>query len=275
MIAPPSYLESASELLPFRLDSQVAIITGASRGMGREMARTFARAGAAVVLASRSSAQLDEVGALIASEGGNAVAFPTDVTNGSAVQGMVKNTIERFGRVDILINNAAGHNYISSLALSDDARWKQMFDVNVFGVYLCAKAVIPHMIRSRSGRIINISSIAARNGAAYNSAYSASKAAILGFTRAVALEVAAFGITCNAICPWHVDTELMRNAMASRAQLSGKTIDDYIGMVAASNPQKRLITAEEIAGLALFLSTPFARGINGQALNQCGGVAMS
>lgn len=274
MIAPPLCLESLSEMRSFRLDAQVAIVTGAGRGLGREIARIFARVGAAVVLASRTSSQLDELGALITSEGGTAIALPTDVSNSDAVRRMVKETIDRFGRVDILINNAAGPNYISSLVLSDDARWKQMFDVNVFGVYLCTKSVIPHMIRSRSGRIINISSIAAQTGAPYNSAYSASKAAVIGFTRAIALEVARFGVTCNAICPWHVDTELMRDAMAARAKLSGKSVDEYIATIAATNPQRRLITAEEVAGLALFLTTPFARGINGQALNQCGGVAM-
>ena len=97
-----------------------------------------------------------------------------------------------------------------------------MFDVNVFGVYLCTKAVLRHMIRAKSGRIINISSVAGQVGAAYNSAYSASKAAVVGFTKAIALEVAKLGITSNAICPWHVDTELMREAMTARGSLFGR-----------------------------------------------------
>ena len=94
-----------------------------------------------------------------------------------------------------------------------------------------------------------------------------------GFTKALALEVAKLGITSNAICPWHVDTELMREAMAARGAMLGKSVDEYIEKVVATNPQRRLITASEVAGLALFLSSPEARGINGQALNQCGGVA--
>ena len=142
----------------------------------------------------------------------------TDVSDHDSVAKLVANTMARFGRIDILVNNAAGANYISSLALSDDARWKKMFDVNVFGVYLCTKAVLRHMIRAKSGRIINISSVAGQVGAAYNSAYSASKAAVIGFTKAIALEVAKMGITSNAICPWHVDTELMRDAMTARAR---------------------------------------------------------
>jgi ketoreductase len=253
------------------LKGQVAIVTGAGRGLGREIALTFARAGAAVVLAARTAEQLDEVACVITSEGGTPLPLPTDVSDRDSVKRMASETITKFGRIDVLVNNAAGANYISALALSDDTRWMRMFDVNVFGVYLCTKAVLPHMIRAKSGRVINISSIAGQAGAAYNTAYSASKAAVNGFTKALALEVAKLGITCNAICPWHVDTELMREAMAARGAIFGASVDEYIAKIAATNPQGRLITAPEIAGLALFLSLPEARGINGQALNQCGG----
>jgi 3-hydroxybutyrate dehydrogenase len=257
------------------LNGQVAIVTGAGRGLGREIALKFARAGAAVVLAARTCEQLDEVGQIITSEGGTALAVKTDVSDRASVKHLVAETVARFKRVDILVNNAASANYISSLALSDDEHWKKMFDVNVFGVYLCTKAVISHMIRAKSGRIINISSIAGQAGAAHASAYAASKAAVLGFTRAIALEVARLGITSNAICPWHVDTELMRDAMTARGAIFGKSTEDYLQQIIAHNPQRRLITADEVAGLALFLSLPEARGINGQALNQCGGMVTS
>jgi len=254
------------------LSGSVAVVTGAGRGIGREIALRFAEAGAAVVLAARSKEQLEEVARLIRSHEGTAVPLPTDVTDKAAVDLLIANTVKTFGRIDILVNNAASASYISSLVLSDDARWRQMFDVNVFGVYLCTKAVIPHMIRARAGRIINISSIAGQAGAAYNSAYSASKAAVIGFTKAVALEVAKLGITSNAICPWHVDTELMREAMGARGAIFGNSANDYIAKIVTTNPQRRLITAAEVAGLALFLTLPEARGINGQSLNQCGGV---
>src|SRR6202011_31945 len=185
----------------------------------------------AVVLAARNCVQLDELGELITSERGTALPVRTDVSDRNSVQRLVAETVSRFGRIDILVNNAASANYISSLVLSDDERWRQMFDVNVFGVYLCTKSVLPHMIRAKSGRIINISSIAGQAGAAYNSAYSASKAAVIGFTKAVALEVAKLGITSNAICPWHVDTELMREAMTARGSLFGKSTEEYIAKI--------------------------------------------
>jgi NAD(P)-dependent dehydrogenase (short-subunit alcohol dehydrogenase family) len=261
-----------SQGLEYPLDGQVAIVTGAGRGLGREIAVALAAAGASVVLAARTPEQLAEVASVVAEQGGTALSVPTDVSDRAAVASLVKATMEKFGRIDILVNNAASANYVSALALSDDERWMRMFDVNVFGVYLCTKAVIPHMMRAKSGRVINVSSIAGKAGAAFNTAYSASKAAVIGFTKALALEVAKAGITSNAICPWHVDTELMRDAMAARGTMFGGTVDDYIAKIAATNPQRRLITAQEIAGLALFLCLPASRGINGQAINQCGGM---
>jgi NAD(P)-dependent dehydrogenase (short-subunit alcohol dehydrogenase family) len=256
------------------LKDRVAIVTGAGRGIGREIALRFSRAGASVVLASRTCGELQELAATISSEGGSAVPWCTDVSDSDSVKHTVAQTIQSFGRIDILVNNAAAENYISSLVLSDDARWKHLFEVNVYGVYFCTKAVLPHMIRVKAGTIINVASVAGQVGAAYNSAYSASKAAIIGFTKSIALEVGGLGITANAICPWHVDTALMRKAMAHRAKMLGKNEHQYLDAIVSSSPQKRLISTSEIAGLALFLTTADARGITGQALNQSGAAVM-
>jgi len=253
------------------LDGKVAIVTGASRGIGREIALALAQSGAAVVLASRDGAQLDELSRIMTSDGGNAVPVPTDVSDQSAVHALIGTTLAQFGKIDILINNA-GTNYISSLVLSNDTRWKAMFETNVFAVYYSTKAVLPAMIRAKSGRIINIASLAGVVGAAHNSAYSATKAAVIGFTKSVALEVARLGITANAICPWHVDTAMMREAMDARAAMFGNNGQEYLKKVVAHHPQRRLINPKEVAALALFLSSEGAAGITGQTLNQCGGV---
>lgn len=249
---------------------EVAIITGASRGIGQEIAVKFAAANVTVVLAARSQDSLEEIAATIRTQGGVALSVVTDVTQADEVKQLVSTTLKKFGRVDVLVNNAAA-NYVSSLVRSKDERWKEIFEVNVFGAYLCTKAVLPHMIRAKSGRIINIASVAGKVGVAHNSAYSASKAGLIGFTKAIALEVAKIGITVNAICPWHVATEMLYEAMKARGALFGKTAEEYTAQIVAENPQKRLTTVEEIAALALFLASPEARSINGQALNQCGG----
>lgn len=254
------------------LKGKVAIVTGAGRGIGREIALQFAEAGGTVVLAARSTAQLEEVAGGIRSRNGEALPVPTDVTDNAAVKRLVADTLQKFGKINILVNNA-GNNYISSLILSDDARWREIFEVNVFGVYFCTKAVLPHMIRAKSGRIINIASVAGKVGAAHNSAYASSKAAVIGFTKSLALEVAKLGITVNAICPWHVDTDLVRQSMGARGSMFGKSAEQYLEQIVACSPQQRLMSPGEVAALALFLASPEAGGINGQALNQCGGAS--
>jgi NAD(P)-dependent dehydrogenase (short-subunit alcohol dehydrogenase family) len=222
-------------------------------------------------LRSQDEAHLNELARIVISGGGTAVPIPTDVNDQSAVHALVDATLAHFGKLDILINNA-GTNYISSLILSNDTRWKEVFETNVFAVYYCTKAVLPAMIRAKSGRIINIASIAGVVGAAHNSAYSATKAAVIGLTKSVALEVARLGITVNAICPWHVDTAMMREAMDARAAMFGNNGQQYLKQVVAHHPQRRLIKPQEVAALALFLSSEDAAGITGQTLNQCGGV---
>lgn len=255
------------------LTDQVVVVTGAGRGIGETVAKMAAEAGAKVVLAARSADQLERVASEIEAAGGRALAVPTDVTDEAAQKALIKATTAEFGRLDVLVNNA-GTNYVANLVMSKDAQVRQVYDVNLFPVVSLTRLAMRSMIRQKSGRVINVSSVSAKVGAAYYSAYASSKAAVLGFTKSVAREVAKVGITVNAICPWHVDTELVRDAMDKRAKLFGKDAETYLQEITEESPQKRLITAREVGGLALFLMAPEGRGITGQALNVCGGVSM-
>ena len=257
----------------FGFEDKVVVITGASRGIGKGLALAFARAHAHVVLAARTLEPLDDVAATIRSFGGSALSVACDVSEKASVDELVAKTRTTFGKIDVLVNNAAT-NYIASIVMSDDTRWRHLYEVNVFGVYYCTKAVLRHMIRAKSGRIINISSIAAKVGSAHNSAYASSKAAVIGLTKSVARETARLGITVNAICPWHVDSVLLQEAMTERGKMFGKTAEEYIAHIRDESPQKRLITVREVVDTTLFLASPAASGITGQTLNVCGGVVM-
>ena len=249
------------------------IVTGAGRGIGREIARMAAEAGARVVMASRSADELEQAAAEIRDGGGEARAVPTDVTDADAVKALVKTTLDAYDRIDVLVNNAAT-NYVANLVMAKEDALRRLYDVNVFAVFRCTQAVLRHMIRRKSGRIVNISSVSAKVGAAYNSAYASSKAALIGFTKSVARETARIGITSNAICPWHVDTELVHEAMTHRAKMFGKTAEEYLEEIVVSSPQQRLITAREVGAVAMMLMSHEGRGITGQAINVCGGTVM-
>jgi len=256
------------------LKAKVALVTGASRGIGKAISLALASEGATVVLTARNEAKLREVAEVITTKGhGSARVFPCDVSDKRAVGELVSKIIEELGRIDILVNNAAS-TYVASVIMSNEERWREQFEVNVFGTYYCTKEVLRPMIQARSGRIINISSVAARMGVAYSSSYSATKASVIGFTASVARETARLGITVNSICPWHVDTELLHDAMANRAKMFGKTPEAYLQAIVDDSPQHRLITAEEVAALTVFLASPLANGITGQAINICGGAAI-
>jgi NAD(P)-dependent dehydrogenase (short-subunit alcohol dehydrogenase family) len=256
------------------LEGKAVIVTGAGRGIGREIASMAAAAGANVVLVSRSAGQLEEVAARINQEGkGKALAYPANINDRSVADEVVKKTVEHFGGLYALVNNA-GANSIANVVMAKEDDFRAVYELNVFALFRLTKAAVRQMIRAKAGRVINISSVAAKFGSAYNSAYSSSKAAVLGFTKSVARETAQLGITSNAICPWHVDTELVREAMGRRAKMFGKTADEYLQGIIDESPQKRLIEAREIGALSVFLMSDDARGITGQSLNVCGGMMM-
>jgi NAD(P)-dependent dehydrogenase (short-subunit alcohol dehydrogenase family) len=255
------------------LQGKVVLVTGAGRGIGRAIAVMSAEAGAQVVLAARSRGQLEEVAAAIESKGGAAHVVPVDLREAPAASELVKAATARFSKIDVLVNNA-GANTIANLVMQKEEDAKRVYELNVFAVMRLTQLVVRQMIRGKWGRIINISSVSAKFGSAYNSAYSSSKAAVLGFTRSVARETARLGITSNAICPWHVETQLVDEAMGRRAKMFGKTAEAYLAEIIEESPMKRLVEAREVAGLAVYLMSNYAAAITGQSLNVCCGMMM-
>ena len=255
------------------LHGKVVLVSGAGRGIGREIALMAAEANATVVLAARSKPQLDDVREAIESSGGTAHVVAIDLRERNAAADLVKETVDRFAKIDILVNNA-GTTTIANIVMQKENDLRAVYELNVFALIALTQVSLRHMIRARWGRVINISSVAAKHGPAYNSAYASSKAAVLGFTRSVARETAPLGITSNAICPWHVKTEFVDGAMGRRARMFGKTAESYLAEIVAASPMKRLIEAREVAGLAVYLMSDLAAGITGQSLNVCGGTLM-
>jgi 3-oxoacyl-[acyl-carrier protein] reductase len=245
------------------LAGQVAVVTGASRGIGRAVAIALAAAGAQVVVNyARSSTAADEVVAEIVAAGGSAVAIQADVSQADQVDGLINGTLEKFGRVDVLVNNAGitRDTLLLRMKLED---WQAVIDLNLTGVFLCTRAVAKIMLKQRSGRIINIASVAGQMGNPGQANYSAAKAGVIGFTKTVAKELASRGITANAVAPGFIETDMTDDL--------GNT-DEIRKFI----PLGRFGQPEDIAGMVRFLAAdPAAAYITGQVFNVDGGMVMA
>lgn len=244
------------------MQDQVAIITGSSRGIGKAAALALAAEGASIVVNyARSSTAADEVVTEITEAGGSAIALQADVSKEDQVDALIKGTMEKFGRIDVLVNNA-GITRDTLLLRMKPADWQAVIDLNLTGVFLCTRAVAKIMLKQRSGRIINISSVAGLMGNPGQANYSAAKAGVIGFTKTVAKEMAARGVTANAVAPGFIETDMT-------SELSNtEEILKYI-------PLGRYGQVSEVAGLIRFLAAdPAAAYITGQVMNVDGGMVM-
>lgn len=254
---------------------KTALITGASRGIGRELALAFARHGASVAICARSQDGLKAVEKEIEAVGAPCLASACDVRNEKQVNSFVSQTEESFGAISILINNAG--IYICEPVLKHSTEiWQDVMDTNLNSSFYFSRQVLPGMIDAGWGRVINISSVSGKKAESYGAAYSASKFAMIGLTQALALEVANKGITVNAICPGWVGTQMAENQLVDEKwcelnQINPQKSHDIHRL---SVPQERFVEAQEVAELACYLASDQAKSITGQAINICGGLSL-
>jgi NAD(P)-dependent dehydrogenase (short-subunit alcohol dehydrogenase family) len=274
----------------YDLKGKVAIVTGAGRklGIGRGIALRLARDGADVAVADicREFEEfpgyglgmwegLKETADEISALGVRGLPVRADVTDAAQVEEMVRQTVEALGRLDIIVNNAGGVVGPAPVIALEEAAWNKTMAINATGAFLCSRAAARQMLaQGQGGKVINISSIAGKHGGPFLAAYSAAKAAIIGLTRVMALEVGAANIQVNAVCPGEVDTDLQRWGWQLEAGMRGTSYDEVVKVAVSRIPVGRLETPEDVANLVAFLASRESDYITGQAINVCGGMVL-
>jgi 3-hydroxybutyrate dehydrogenase len=253
-----------------RLAGKVALITGGGRGIGREIALRFSDEGASVALLARTASDVEAVAAEVEQAGGRAMALPADVASEVSVADAVVSAVAGLGPIDILVNSAGIYRVarFQDFSLAD---WKNVFEVNVHGTFLVTRAVLPAMLERHQGRIINIASTAGKWGTPYQSAYNASKHAVLGMTKCLALETARHGVRVNAICPAFVDSPMIDAQFPALAEILGTDLETVRRDLQAAVPIGRFVRLDEIPPLAIYLASDESEGMTGQAITLDGG----
>ena len=255
------------------LEGKIVLVTGAGRGIGRAIALAFASHGSRIVVVGRTQETLDAVAEEIRRHGAEVLPRVCDVTEKPAIEKLRQEVAGRFGTVQVLVNNA-GIAPAAGFLEMPDRLWEEVLRVNLTGTYNCCKVFLADMVTVKWGRIINIASTVAKVAYSHISAYTTSKHAVLGLTRALAVETAKSGVTVNAVCPGYAGTELTQRNALLIAQRRGRSLEDGLQTFASTSPQKRLIEPEEVADLTVMLASESAKGITGQAINVDGGAVM-
>ncbi len=249
------------------MKGKVAVITGAASGIGYAIAKSFAEAGAHCVLADLEPKSGERARLELEAVGPECAFVATNVSDIAEVRQLVDTAVEKFGRLDILVNNA-GLQHVSPVVDFPEERWNYLIGVMLTGTFLCCKYALPHMIRQKWGRIINIDSLHGKVASPFKVAYVAAKHGVLGLTKVVALEVAEHNITSNAICPAYVRTRLVEKQIDDQANRHGISPDDVVRKIMLEPAAiRRLLEPDEVASLALYLCSDKAAGITGAALD--------
>ena len=248
---------------PFDLSGKVAIVTGASRGIGAAIAAAYAAAGCSVALSSRRQAALDEMAAEIRAEGGEAIGIAAHNGDKAGLRNLVEQTAQRYGRLDILVNNAATNPHYGNILEAEDSYWRKTLDVNLMGAVWLAQAAVPVMRSSGGGKIINVASIVGLRPGRYQGIYSATKAALISLTKTLAHELGPDNIQVNAIAPGLVQTKLAQALWDN---------EDLLAPVLAQTPVGRIGLPRDMAGLALLLASPSSDYITGAVMVADGGL---
>ena len=255
------------------LQDKIALVTGGGTGIGKAIGLQMAKNRAKVAIGSRNRSRLAGAAAELEKLGLPVLPISMDVRKKDDIQRAVDEIVSKWGAIHILVNNA-GISGLSLIDDPDDSKWFNIVDTNLNGMYLITKEVLKHMPEHDGGRVINISSVLGKFGVPGYTAYCTTKHGMIGFTRALALEVVNRGITVNAVCPGWVDTEMAVQGINETAAFQGITPEQFKAQAIAGVPIKRFLEANEIAELVCYLASDQAKGITGQAMNICGGQTM-
>ena len=256
-----------------RLEGKVAMVTGAGRvkGIGASCAIRLASEGASIIITDLESSELNDVVDLITNNNVSVLPVFADLTSEKSVTQLINRAKEEYGGIDILVNNAGGSPGPAPLAQFTVETWEKTVAINLTATFLCCREVVPLMIEKGGGKIINISSRAARRGPIWMHAYSAAKAGVLGLTYSMAVELAPFNICVNALCPGDIDTELKQWGLEMEARAKGLTVDDLRKEISAATPLGRLGRPEDVASAVAFFATSDSDYLTGEVINLTGG----
>ncbi len=255
------------------LQGQVAIVTGAGRGIGRATALELAKLGADIVIAELDQTGADTTAKLVKDVGRRAAVIPTDVTKRADLAQMAERTKSQFGRIDILVNNAGIYRAATSLDVTEE-HWDAIMNINAKAVFFATQAVLPAMIAARRGSIVSLASMAGKIGSRTNLPYNASKAAVVSMTKSLALAHAADGIRVNCVCPGFVETDMWQMVARDQSKLLGLTPEEFTRQREKSVPLGRMEKPQDVANVIAFLCTERAGYMTGQALSVDGGLVM-